>query len=180
MHATTPFFFGYTPARLPIGEAICTIVRVCRGWRLRRLATNVVNPAAPLLFGSVPSEILTNRAIVWIDRPCWGWGWQHDWTGRNGRRRRSSCGWRCGRRRRWRRRRRGHNGCRQHDWRRWGRRLCRRRTASSNCHTTVVFLCLGPHVLHHPIAPHAPWHLQAHSRTAEWSSFRSATREAGE
>merc|ERR1719150_3491180 len=148
MNPTAPLLLGNGPSRLPVREPILAIVRICWGRRLRRLATNVVDPAAPLLLCMVPREVLPDGAIVWIDRSCGGSrcdrpGWRRDRPG-----------WRCGRwpRRRWRGRRRG--------WRRWrlrGERRgwdCRRclwqscsRATPANGHTAVILLRLGPRPL---------------------------------
>merc|ERR1719189_2442206 len=98
MNATTPFFLGDRPSCLPVRESILAVVRICWGRRCRRLATDVVDPAAPLLLALVPRKVLPDGAVVWIDRSCGG---RRRWRPR---RRRRLC---VGRRRRRRRRRRG-------------------------------------------------------------------------
>merc|ERR1719512_97460 len=146
MNPTAPFFLGDAPARHPVRESICAIVRICWGRRLRRLAANVVVTAAPLLFGSIPTEILAHSAVVWIDRAhrsgrrCGWWQWTRWWRQRPRRRRRG------GRRRRRRRERRGWDG-RRGLWQSCGR------AAPANGHAAVVFLRLGPGPLDH-VAPH--------------------------
>jgi len=107
---------------------------------LRRLAANVVDPAAPLLFSPIPGKILAHSAIVWIDRSYRGWrrcGWRQGW--RDGTR-----GWRRLRRRRGGRRR----GRRRREWRGWDCRRCLGqscgRATPANSHAAVVLLRLGP------------------------------------
>jgi len=154
MNSTAPLFFGYRPTRLPIREAILAIVGICWCWRLRWLATNVVDPAAPLLLSSVPSKILPHSAIVRINRSSWGrwrhedWSLHHRWGWRRPRKR--------PRRGPRRRRRGGRSGWRRGKWSWW---LCndrcwqrcgghsRGRTTPAHSGTAIVFLSLGPHIL---------------------------------
>jgi len=117
---------------------------------LRRLAANVVDPAAPLLFSPIPGKILAHSAIVWIDRSCRGWrrcGWRQGW--RDGTR-----GWRRLRRRRGGRRR----GRRRREWRGWDCRRCLwqgcGRATPADGHAAIVLLPLRPHPLdHHIVGP---------------------------
>jgi len=145
MNPAAPFLLGHRPACLPVSEAILAVVRICRGWRLRRLTTNVVDPAAPLLLALVPRKVLPDSAVVWIDRangsgrccrrrrprrihqdrPC------RRWRGR----------WR-GRRRGKRRGRKGRRGL----WQSCGR------AAPTNGHTAILLLRLGPRPLDESIA----------------------------
>merc|ERR1719150_3336477 len=153
MNPTAPLLLGNGPSRLPVREPILAIVRICWGRRLRRLATNVVDPAAPLLLCMVPREVLPDGAIVWIDRSCGGSrcdrpGWRRDRPG-----------WRCGRwpRRRWRGRRRGWRRWRlRGEWRGWDCRRCLwqscGRATPANGHAAVILLRLGPRPLDEIVA----------------------------
>merc|ERR1719203_1558451 len=135
--SAAPLLLGHRPACLPIRETIGTIVGVCRGRWLCRLATDVVHPAAPILLSLLPREILADGAIEWIDRPRWG---------------------------RWRRHRRG--GRRSGWWRRRLRRKGRRRNrrcglwqscaATHTCgHAAIILLILGPRL--HPSGSTIEW-----------------------
>merc|ERR1740123_1304228 len=125
--SAAPLLLSHRPACLPIRETIGTIVGVCRGRRLCRLATDVVHPAAPILLSLLPREVLADGAIEWIDRPRRGCRPCH----RRG-------GWRSGWRRWWLRR----------EGRRWNRRRRLRQSRScaspANCRTAKVLLRLGP------------------------------------
>jgi len=101
---------------------------------LRRLAADMVDPAAPLLFGTIPGEILAHSAVVRVDRPHGGrrrCGSRQGWRDGTSRRR-------GGRRRGWRRR----------EWRWWDCRRCLwqscGRATPANSHAAVVLLRLGP------------------------------------
>jgi len=155
MDAAAPFLFRHRPTGLPICEAICAIVGVRRGRRLRGLATNVVYPAAPTLLGSIPCEILPDGAIVRIDWPGWHHRAGHWRQPHRSRWRRWPRGWRRWRRCGWRGRWRCWEGSgRNRHWSLW--KGCRR-AAPANCHTAIVPLRLGPHPLHHACVPHAPF-----------------------
>jgi hypothetical protein len=134
MNPAAPLLFGHGPASLPVRKAIGAIVGICRGWRLCRLPTDLVDSTAPLLLGAFPSEIFSHGAIERID-------WPNGCRRLCGRR----CGWRrwrwrwwcCGERRGW------NSGCGL-----W--KSCARPSggaASAHRGAAEVLLCLGPYRL---------------------------------
>jgi len=152
MNPATPLLLWNRPAGLPIRKPILTIVGIRWSGRLGRLPTDVVDPAAPLLLALVPTKILTNCTIVWIDRSHRG-RWRCRLRKRPRRRPRRQFDRPCRRRRgrwrgRWRGKRRGRKGGR-------GLWQSRGRATPANCHTAIILLRLGPHVLDHLSIPHA-------------------------